>query len=59
MIDIVIIAASKNKQLIDITQNAINSALNTCDNIFVVETYDNNIKYDNATMIYDIQKKGF
>jgi len=58
-LDIVIIAASKSKELINITEQAITSAVGTCNNIYVVETFNKNVNYNNAKMLYDIQKDNF
>lgn len=57
--DIIIIAASKSAELIQITQNCIDSVYrsNGKFNIVVIETLNKNQKYDNAKVLYFINKK--
>lgn len=58
-IDIIILAASKTPELIQMTQNAINSCINSAIenefNIVVVETYNEKQVYGNCTTLYFIE----
>jgi len=54
MIDVVIIAGTKNKDIETMTQNAIDSC--GC-NVYVVETFDKKVKYKGCKTVYYIKKK--
>jgi len=52
MIDVIIISATLNDIIKEMTQNAIN----TCGgNVYIVETHDKDVKYSNCKMLYFIK----
>lgn len=61
IIDIIMVSASKSKELIKMTQKAIDSCVKSSKkdkfNIILVETTNNQIKYKNAETIYFINKE--